>query len=79
MSNILKPCPFCGGEAYFVGGEDDHRIICGGCDIEFTPWGDNPYWTEEYTASKWNRREASGKMCITYFNPNYKRRDGVTE
>ena len=61
MSEIkLKPCPFCGGEAEFVLGEEyreEHKqskdwIQCSSCGIE-TPYFDTP----EKAAEAWNRRE----------------------
>lgn len=64
MSNELKPCPFCGGEATFAAHataeEMDYGIICRtmaviGCDAcEFCMSGE----TDEETVAKWNARAA---------------------
>lgn len=64
MSDELKPCPFCGGEATFAAHataeEMDYGIICRtmaviGCDAcEFCMSGE----TDEETVAKWNARAA---------------------
>lgn len=60
MSEVLKPCPFCGGEAAMLqDGEDDsetgeishYRVICMNCGIEQMPAP-----TKEEAGADWNRR-----------------------
>lgn len=50
----LKPCPFCGGVAEFVLGEQysNDWIQCSSCGVE-TPCFDTP----EEAAEAWNRRK----------------------
>lgn len=59
MSDKLKPCPFCGGEAefdYFGEGDGDHQILCadlvcrGGIPL------DEGFSTEEKAIINWNTR-----------------------
>lgn len=45
----LKPCPFCGGEAYFY--EFERCIGCLNCGVETVS-----YHTEEEAIEAWNRR-----------------------
>lgn len=55
----LKPCPFCGGEAYimgmFVPTEDDeinaYAVGCEECDISF-----QDTWEYDDIVKKWNER-----------------------
>lgn len=55
---VLKPCPFCGGEAFFdrlyMGGDVEDCISCRICDCTFTVSNYNPTKTE--LANEWNRR-----------------------
>ena len=62
MSDKLKPCPFCGGEAKLVGFVDDEEeerwsALCPQCGIGLVI-----EWREEkYAIEKWNRR--ANKEC----------------
>lgn len=56
MSEKLKPCPFCGGEAKNYSVNDKvHRIYCGNpnCYIYPDVWH---YGTFEDATQKWNKR-----------------------
>ena len=62
MSDILKPCPFCGGEADYLTIEDKrfgliHKTECVNCDYTIGSWqaGDNG---RENAAKEWNTRPA---------------------
>ena len=58
MSNTqLKPCPFCGGEAAFIG--DTRTIKCKRCGGAFICT--NPIMTTLEVAEAWNRRVNDGK------------------
>lgn len=48
----LKPCPFCGGEAAFIG--DTRTIKCKHCGGAFICT--NPVITVKEVAEAWNRR-----------------------
>ena len=54
MTEELKPCPFCGGEAYLTpqngDPEDSHEVCCSNCGGYV--WGDS----KERALSNWNRR-----------------------
>ena len=53
----LKPCPFCGGEAAFLGTTCTIKCKqCGGAFIAI-----NPVMTRMETAAAWNRRVNDGK------------------
>ena len=53
----LKPCPFCGGEAAFLGATCTIKCKqCGGAFI-----ATNPVMTTMETADAWNRRVNDGK------------------
>ena len=61
MTERLKPCPFCGGEAelrqYDV--DADNRwwyVACYTCGISMDPLFWNSGQTREETIMKWNRR-----------------------
>jgi Lar family restriction alleviation protein len=48
----LKYCPFCGGEADYVGSEGTgYRVQCKACDAR-GPWGDYGYQAR----AAWNQR-----------------------
>ena len=55
----LKPCPFCGGEAYLA---DQRHVFCRvyvtclNCDCRTAFWGDVPQAIEA-----WNRRAGDAK------------------
>ena len=57
MSEKLKPCPFCGGEAGY--GYDSSMIYvdCGDC---FATTG--MYMSQDIAAKKWNTRHAEEKL-----------------
>lgn len=47
----LKPCPFCGGEAWLVMGSCGYMVECGACHIFGAIRG-----TKEEAIEAWNRR-----------------------
>lgn len=69
MSDKLKPCPFCGGEAHVVIGEyaafeDGYAVQCDNCCLTFGAYGrlgETYQWsciypTETEAVSAWNAR-----------------------
>lgn len=59
MNNDLKPCPFCGGKAffdklYFAKGDWEYCIACTDCDAVFSLAYKNP--DKGDLAEAWNRR-----------------------
>lgn len=63
MSEELKPCPFCGGEAEHFGGGGNHCIRCTVCEVtnETLKRGSmvfDAYRTAEEAAAAWNARAA---------------------
>jgi Lar family restriction alleviation protein len=66
MSDKLKPCPFCGGEAELflrscngVPSGDvvtEAEITCNKCDVKFTRWALNKIWAKKSVIEAWNRR-----------------------
>ena len=52
----LKPCPFCGREAAFLG--ETHSIKCKQCGGAFIVT--NPFITRMEVAEAWNRRANDG-------------------
>lgn len=64
MNNALKPCPFCGGRAffdklYFPSGKWEYCIACTGCDGVFTLAYKNPDKSD--LSEAWNRRATDGE------------------
>jgi hypothetical protein len=56
---MLKPCPFCGGEAIECGGNEHNPnkwVMCKSCHA--CPYGDFP--TLDLARSAWNTRAKSG-------------------
>jgi Lar family restriction alleviation protein len=56
MQNELKPCPFCGGEAFLLQHTSSYGnlyfyVICGKCAIKT-----DFYKTKKAPINKWNRR-----------------------
>lgn len=52
MSEPLKPCPFCGGDAQMCYGLDPYSyVMCLDCEAESHDWA-----SERETAAAWNRR-----------------------
>ena len=55
MSEILKPCPFCGGEAFYIkimgNYEKPHEIFCSKCDGAITEGR-----SEKQVVTNWNTR-----------------------
>lgn len=56
----LKPCPFCGGEAAFVG--ETATIKCKNCGGAF--FVTNPLISRKESAEAWNRRDEHGIHTI---------------
>ena len=54
----LKPCPFCGGEAVFIG--DTASIKCKNCGGAF--FVTNPLISRLEAKEAWNRRCENGEM-----------------
>lgn len=53
MDNTLKPCPFCGGKASYVGdGKTIHIITCIKCNALISELNG----TIEEAYQKWNKR-----------------------
>ena len=56
MSEKLKPCPFCGGEAQRfslgIGTAERVRIDCRGCHLKLSEW----FSPEDVAVAAWNRR-----------------------
>ena len=53
MDNTLRPCPFCGGKASYVGdGKTIHIITCIKCNALITELNG----TIEEAYQKWNKR-----------------------
>ena len=52
----LKPCPFCGGEAAFIG--DTQSIKCKSCGGAFIVT--NPFISRLDVKEAWNRRAEDG-------------------
>ena len=51
MTEILKPCPFCGGEAELSSGYDCYFVSCSLCKAQ-TEWD----MYKEKAIELWNRR-----------------------
>ena len=54
MSETLKPCPFCGGQAMITpvdAGFVKYTVFCSNCGVTFAA-----YPTEEEAATVWNTR-----------------------
>lgn len=60
MSNTLKPCPFCGGDAieYFHNGKDycTAHILCKVCGASTKPYVGTKGYVVQATRFEWNRR-----------------------
>lgn len=66
MSNKLKKCPFCGGDAYFYAGNGGGiKIICSTCECQTSLLRDEMMgrWPDELAMDKikerWNTRNTS--------------------
>ena len=51
MDDVLKPCPFCGGEAEIIDPDDIISVQCKSCQC-----GTNCYCDERSAIAKWNTR-----------------------
>ena len=59
MSDKLKPCPFCGGEAIHIGGGGQHGIMCTKCKVtneRLHGYFYDAYPTYAKAAEAWNHR-----------------------
>lgn len=64
MSDELKPCPFCEGEAQIKLSVQMHmnlKVGCFSCEIFFEHWGHASYWDKDTAlkclTDKWNTRQ----------------------
>lgn len=62
MTDKLKPCPFCGGEAevikgYLYGKVTHYSVTCPQCDFEY-----GMYKSKQNAEKAWNRRKADNDM-----------------
>ena len=61
MSEILKPCPFCGGEAFYIeimgNYEKPHEIYCSKCDGAITEGR-----SEKQVVTNWNTRPIEDEL-----------------
>lgn len=51
LGPALRPCPFCGSDAYFSGERLVWTVYCHGCEAM-----NGPYSTQPKAAVQWNRR-----------------------
>ena len=58
MSEELKPCPFCGGEAFLYEQNfaDKYVIVCEDCCVKRTSE------IKEYVIKKWNTRQSDAEL-----------------
>jgi endogenous inhibitor of DNA gyrase (YacG/DUF329 family) len=67
MSNELKTCPFCGGEAELVDFgkyDEEFRVICNG-DGCINSAARVTYLQEKQAIAAWNKRVEGGKALMT--------------
>ena len=61
MSEILKPCPFCGSEAFYIkimgNYEKPHEIFCSKCDGAITEGR-----SEKQVVTNWNARPIEDEL-----------------
>ena len=62
MSELLKPCPFCGGKAYLIHEESDGlwEIGCNNLRCKLFVYTNDIYDKKKAIAA-WNRRDNGGK------------------
>ena len=65
MTNDLRPCPFCGGEAHaalaaYAGGATAH-VVCDGCGAKVYGYGRGERGLRD-AAESWNRR--AERTCL---------------
>ena len=57
MTDKLKPCPFCGGEAEMLNySPSEWLVVCPTCDGMVERWRN----TEKEAVEQWNRRVENG-------------------
>lgn len=56
MSENLKPCPFCGGEAVIVEGEESAYVQCLTMSMHRALWFDGDNAAADEVREQWNRR-----------------------
>lgn len=79
MSEELKPCPFCGGKAYFEdpGETDDYGVSCEKCGAFVIFGNDGCTQSKKEAAAGWNKRAQetnvfmNGKHCTTITNSDH--------
>lgn len=50
-AQVLKPCPFCGGEAYLELDAFWHYVVCDGCGVQTLDQRN-----EDEAINNWNKR-----------------------
>lgn len=75
MTQAMKPCPFCGGEAELVTGahrdggyiENCAFVRCKGCGARSYEFHEcvTPDEVQGYASEAWNRRAGDEKKCIS--------------
>ena len=54
----LKPCPFCGGEAFITSlSKHQHKVFCNNDCVTMPPRHDMWFTSYEKAIKAWNRRE----------------------
>ena len=65
----LKPCPFCGGLAYIVTGEECAYVQCEDVKMHRALWFDGDNAASDAVAEQWNRREERNPRVPWHVTP----------